>query len=243
VSTIDQPGQPRPGAGPRPKVLITGTGRAGTTLLVQVLTDLGMDTGFTSDALVDEQARAGLEAPLDDPAGPRIVKSPTVIRRLGRLLASGTVELEHVIIPMRALDVAAASRVRQTKYGADLRTFGGLLGTRYATKQREALALLQYELVYVLATYDVPHTLLLFPRFASDWEYTHRKLGFLDPNVPATRWREVFEARVVPGLIHEEPLSRRERAMTVAGTTYNRLVARPARAVRKVWRGEPRSPR
>ena len=30
---------------PEPKIVITGTGRAGTTLLVSVLTHLGLDTG------------------------------------------------------------------------------------------------------------------------------------------------------------------------------------------------------
>ena len=48
---------------PEPKVIITGTGRAGTTLLVQVLTDLGLDTGYTSDAEGDRSARLAVRAP------------------------------------------------------------------------------------------------------------------------------------------------------------------------------------
>lgn len=217
--------------GPPPKVLITGTGRAGTTLLVQVLTDLGLDTGYAPDALIDDRVHAGLELPLDDPDGPRIVKNPTVIRRLDALLASGRVRLEHVVIPMRDLDIAAASRVRNTRYGADLASPGGLLGTRSATRQREALALLQYELMYVLAHYEIPHTLLTFPRFVSDGEYLAAKLGFLDPSVPLEQWQSALERRARPELIHETPLDRGERARAVAGTAYNRWIARPARAV------------
>ncbi len=34
-------------AEPIHKVIITGTGRAGTTFLVQLLTELGLDTGYT----------------------------------------------------------------------------------------------------------------------------------------------------------------------------------------------------
>jgi hypothetical protein len=216
-----------------PKVLITGTGRAGTTLLVQVLTDLGLDTGFAPDAPIDERARAGLESAVVDPAGPRIVKSPGVVRRLGTLLDTGQAEIEHVIIPMRDLDVAAASRVRLTHYGADLRTFGGLVGTRRATQQREALAVMQYELMFTIARHDLPCTFLVFPRFTTDWEYTADKLGFLAPDLPATRWRDALASRVRPELIHEAPLTRREHAMTALGTSYNQLVVRPARAAGK----------
>ncbi len=218
---------------PTPKVLITGTGRAGTTLLVQVLTDLGLDTGFPVDAPVDERVHAGLELPLDDPEGPRIVKSPTAIRRLDGLLESGRLRLEHVIIPMRDLDIAAASRVRNTKYGANLSSPGGLLGTRSATRQAEALALLQYELMYQLARHDIALTLLWFPRFTTDGEYLARKLGFLDPTIPARAWRDALVRRARPELIHQVPLDAGEHARTWAGTAYNRWIA-PA------WsRGQP----
>ena len=43
VATPEEPVVDGPESAPPPKVLITGTGRAGTTLLVQVLTDLGLD--------------------------------------------------------------------------------------------------------------------------------------------------------------------------------------------------------
>ena len=218
------------------KVLITGTGRSGTTLLVQVLTDLGLDTGVTAETPIDQRAGAGLELPVDDPSGPRIVKSPTIIPRLDGLLQHGTIRLEHVIVPIRDLDVATASRVRLTRYGTDLRTWGGLMGTRRADRQREALALLEYELFLTLARHDVPHTLLAFPRFAHDWEYTYRKLAFLDPSVPPDRWRAAIAARVQPAMTHEQTLSRSEQVMTIGGTAYNRFVARPARALKTLVR-------
>src|SRR4051812_2282217 len=92
--------------GPTPKIVITGTGRAGTTLLVQILTDLGFDTGFKLDARINEDARAGLERDILHPNAPRIVKDPGLSRRLRGYLAEGTVAVEHVIVPMRDLDVA-----------------------------------------------------------------------------------------------------------------------------------------
>lgn len=219
---------------PEPKIVITGTGRAGTTLLVQVLTDLGLDTGFAPDARIDEHASAGLETGIEAPDAPRIVKNPNLSRRLGELLDSGAVAIEHVIIPIRDLDVAAASRVRNTGYGRDLHTLGGLFGTARATQQRDALALIFYELMYTIARFDLAYTLLLFPRFAQDWEYTYDKLSFLAPEVPAARWREALEHRSSPELIHEEPLTSAERARTYAGTFYNRGIARPVRGIAKL---------
>jgi hypothetical protein len=221
-----------------PKVVITGTGRAGTTLLVQVLTDLGLDTGFSPDHAVDERVNAGLEFRIESPNAPRIVKDPNLSRRLGGLLDRGEVEIEHVIIPVRDLDVAVASRVRNTNYGSNLHTFGGLFGTARATKQREALALLFYELLYTVARYDLPHTFLLFPRFTEDWEYTYEHLGFLDPSIPPQRWKEALANRVDPGKIHEQPLSQAEQRKTTAGTFYNRAIARPGRALRRVIKPE-----
>jgi hypothetical protein len=225
-----------------PKVVITGTGRAGTTLLVQILSDLGLDTGFPPDHQLDERVHAGLEFRIESPNAPRIVKDPNLSRRLGDLLDRGAVEVEHVIVPVRDLDVAAASRIRNTRYGSNLHTFGGLFGTARATRQREALATLFYQLFWTIARYDLPHTLLVFPRFAQDWEYTYRHLSFLDPTIPPERWKQAVSARAEPALIHEEPLSRGEAVRTFLGTAYNRGIARPLRAVRRVLRGEhPRS--
>ncbi len=219
------------------KVIIAGTGRAGTTLLVQILTDLGLDTGFTPDAPIDARAAAGLELPAAGANSPRIVKSPHLSRWLAGLLDEGRIEVEHVVIPIRDLDVAAASRIRMARYGADLHTWGGLFGTARATRQREALAVIEYELLYTIARHDLPLTLLEFPRFAQDWRYAYDKLGFLDPAIPADCWKTAVTGRVRPELIHEEPLTRRERWLTVAGTTYNRAIARPVRGVMAMVRG------
>lgn len=242
VATTEERGPEQSRSALSAKVLITGTGRAGTTLLIQVLTDLGLDTGLASDAPIDDRSAAGLELPINDPNGPRIVKNPQAIKRLGPLLDAGELEIEHIIVPIRNLEVAAASRIRLARYGADLRTWGGLMGTVRATRQREALALLEYELLYTIARHELPHTLLHFPRFVRDWEYTYRKLTFLDPSIPIERWRDALAGRVRPELIHETPLTRTERLMTMGGTVYNRSLAYPVRNARKLFRGRQLSP-
>ena len=221
------------------KIVIAGTGRAGTTLLVQVLADLGLDTGFDSSAPIDTRVNAGLERSLVGPNVPRIVKSPNLSRTLGALLDDGQVRVDHVIIPIRALDVAAASRIRNTKYGSDLHTWGGLLGTNRATRQPDALALMLADLLFTIARHDLEHTLLLFPRFVTDATYLYDKLSFLAPEITADRWQAALSDRANPNLIHERPLSASERRLTIVGTMYNRGLARPMRGVRRLLgRGE-----
>ena len=219
------------------KIVIAGTGRAGTTLLVQVLTDLGLDTGFSPTEPIDPRVNAGLEHALVGEGTPRIVKSPHLSRKLGAMLDDGLVRIDHVIIPIRDLEIAAASRVRNTKYGRDLHTWGGLHETNRATRQEEALARTLADLLFTIARHDLDHTLLLFPRFAADASYLHDKLSFLAPEIPAERWQAVLSARADPTLIHERLLSATERRLTVMGTMYNRVIARPLRGVRKLFRG------
>jgi hypothetical protein len=198
---------------PEPKIVITGTGRAGTTLLVSVLTQLGLDTGEADGRLsgVDARTRGGLESLLDSPDAPYIVKDTTLPFRLGKLLEAGTVSVRHVIVPIRSLDLAAASRVRGSDYGRNIFARGGLWGTVNPVKQRDALATMLYELMFTIARFELPHTLLEFPRFATDWEYTHRALSFLAPDRTAADFRDALAAVVRADLIHEEPLGANER--------------------------------
>ena len=97
------------------RVIITGTGRAGTTFLVQLFTALGFDTGFTREEalrLVDGVSLSGLERSLFRPENPYIIKSPLFADHLRRALAEDKIRISLAIIPVRNLIDAAASRRR-----------------------------------------------------------------------------------------------------------------------------------
>ncbi len=115
------------------KIVITGTGRAGTTLLVAMLTDLGMDTGYRPG--IEAKRSGGLEGDIERPDAPRVVKAPTLSLGLREVLDRGNVRVEHVIIPVRDLDIAAASRVRVAGYGRNPATRGGLWATRRPSRR------------------------------------------------------------------------------------------------------------
>ena len=193
------------------KIVITGTGRAGTTLLVAILSDLGLDTGFPPGVRADTTS-GGLERNILRPDSPRIIKAPGLSTRLRPLLEQGGVEIEHAIVPVRDLDVAAASRARVAGYGRHLGVRGGFTGTRSASRQRDVLAHMMYELIYTLSVFDIPWTFLLFPRFASDVKYTFEKLHFLAPEKTEDDYRRAMEGRFDASKIREEALTPMERA-------------------------------
>jgi hypothetical protein len=217
-----------------PKLVITGTGRAGTTLLVQILDELGLDTGLREGKLspYGPSVRAGLECRVDDPDAPTVVKDMTLGFRIREVLAAGQVDIGHVILPDRRLDVAAASRIRASGYGRRPFRRGALTGTLRATEQARVLADMRREILSALEDFHVPHTVLEFPRFAIDAPYTHARLAPLLAGATVEDVQRALDACVHPDMIHEAPLSRRERWATRATTAWMVLYRYPVSRVR-----------
>jgi hypothetical protein len=216
------------------KVIIAGTGRAGTTLLVRVLSRLGADTGFTGDekGKYVPTARAGFERNPLHPGAPRVVKNPALSDTLGSLLDSGALVVEHVVIPMRDVDVAAASRLRVSQYGARRGVAGGMVGTRRASQQRWTLTDSLYQLVWACVRHDVPMTFLEFPRFAADAEYLHGQLAWLVPDCTVADVRAALDELADPSLITEAPLSDDERRKLVGGAARYFVWTAPVAKIR-----------
>lgn len=218
-----------------PKIVITGTGRAGTTLLVQVLDELGLDTGLDDGKLTPygPSVRAGLECRVDDPDAPTVVKDMTLGGRMRAVLESGEVRIGHVVIPTRRLDIAAASRIRAAGYGRLPFRRGALTGTMRATDQEQVLATMRAEILDTLTEFSVPYTVIEFPRFSTDVAYTYETLGFLAPEATLGDFRVALERRVHPEMIHEAPLTGREVWRTRFTTAWMTLVRYPIARVRR----------
>ncbi|WP_323793644.1 hypothetical protein [Nocardioides sp.] len=158
-------------------LLITGTGRSGTTLLVQYFAALGFDTGFTPEQIerrIDDISHAGLETPLTRDPLPYVAKSPFYTGSLGEALDAGTIEVGACIVPMRDLFSAAESRRRVSQAAADAgldpeSARGGLTfqAQKRPKKQEERLAVQFYKLAHTLVRHDVPTYFLNFPGFAN----------------------------------------------------------------------------
>jgi hypothetical protein len=195
------------------KVVITGTGRAGTTFLVQLLSALGLDTGFeNSGTLLDPNAQAGLEHNLLQPDTPYIIKSPWICDSIHFAMHAGDVVIDHAFIPMRPLRDAAASRVRVSQRAGALdsddgkatrEVLGGLWHTADPARQKDVLARQFFKLMMALARYEIPHTLLEFPRLVEDPAYTFRKLAPVLDGVEWSRFLSAFRGVAQPDLVHD----------------------------------------
>ncbi len=178
-------------------LLIAGTGRAGTTFLVQLLGACGLDTGVDRLGLdFHPHANAGLEV-LPNASGelPYVIKSPwshlvleDAITRCGRTF-------DHLLIPVRDLEDAAVSRIAQElsaihRSGAAddawppdsmWDTWGGTAGgVTYSLEpldQARILAVALHRQIEVAVRYEIPMTFLDFPRVVTDGAYAYRVLA------------------------------------------------------------------
>jgi hypothetical protein len=165
-------------------ILIGGTGRAGTTLLVQWFTAMGFDTGFSLEEAQgggDPISHGGLEHALSRTLAvgkplPHVAKSPWFGPQLAEYVRDGRLPVEAAIVPLRDLHDAAESRrqvsTRAEEAGLDpLKHPGGILGAgrigkEARKKQERQLARRFYELVHTLVALEVPIHFLRFPEFA-----------------------------------------------------------------------------
>jgi len=143
-------------------ILISGTGRAGTTLLVKYCTMLGFDTGFSEDEV--RNTNIGLERVATEEPLPYVIKSPRYADLIGSCLDRGALAIKYCIIPVRRLFDAAESRrrIRRERPGDPL----GTTTVINPNDQEAALALQFYALVEALTAHSVPIYFLNFPSFA-----------------------------------------------------------------------------
>jgi len=202
---------------PSHHIIITGTGRAGTTFLVQLLTSLGLDTGFSgSPQAIDPNCNAGLEWDLREPNAPYIVKSPWLCDYLDELLEQSEIVIDHAILPVRDLFAAAESRrsVANRTESNIARTDipGGLWHTTNPAEQEAVLTHQLYKIIHTLVKRDIPLTFLYFPRLIHDPRYVHQKLEFLFSDLSYGRFLESFQRTVKPEFVHNFRNERRNAA-------------------------------
>lgn len=189
-------------------IIISGTGRAGTTFLVQLFAQLGFDTGFTENAHqhFHSNCNAGLEWDIRQPGAPHIVKSPFLCDYLDDVIESGEVLIEHAFIPMRDLYSAAQSRIDVEKRTDPALYPNGIPGGLWYTDTPDAQELILqrqlYKLMYAIAKHDVPMTLLSFPRLVKEPDYLFRKMSPVLKEMSFEEFLSAFRKVARPELVH-----------------------------------------
>ncbi|WP_174973296.1 hypothetical protein [Burkholderia contaminans] len=186
-------------------LLIAGTGRAGTSFLVQYLTACGLETHLSRnpDGWIDENANAGLEDfPAKDADLPYVVKSPWLYEFVNELLARDDVQVDAVIVPMRDLVEAATSRVvneLRARLGREeipneltrWHTWGTVPGgTVYSLNPIDQARLLSmgfHQVIHACVKKRVPLIFLEFPRFITDGKYLYEQLRSVLAGIDSSR--------------------------------------------------------
>jgi len=202
----------------RKHIVITGTGRAGTTFLIMLLTNLGLETGFLPYEFsfkgnarqgVDHNARAGLELDIKDQNAPYIIKDPNFCQNASEIINNQDIEIEHVFIPMR--DLYAAAESRRYVYDKAVRNLpllermlvyfgfkrflmpGGLWQTSAKNRQEYILLNQIYQLTLTLSKTEIPVTLLNYPMLLKDSVYLFKKLRPAIVGIEFNHFTEVFK--------------------------------------------------
>jgi hypothetical protein len=205
---------------PSSHLVISGAGRAGTSFLVALLTRLGLDTGFTPADVaraLASPARAGLELDLLHGTDlPHVVKNPNLCDHIEQVLARRDLRIEHLLVPLREPEAAAASRERaqhdglaalpwHKRWRARLKR-KPIPGGRWPSAQHQPQAPLLVDRVHRLllaaAAHDVPVTLLAYPRLVRDPAYLYGRLAPLLPDIDRAAFHAAFRAVVRPDRLH-----------------------------------------
>jgi len=187
----------------RSHLVISGTGRAGTSFLTLFLAECGLDIGGVSE--VHSRARAGLEQNLLAADAAYVVKDPWLFAYCD-VVDLTEITIEFLILPIRDLLDASRSRVLQERIKvmdspwvdlpvADISadTPGGILYSLDPVDQARILAVGFHKLVHWATRNDIPIIFLDFPRFASDGDYLCDALApVLTPHCSPNDARKAF---------------------------------------------------
>lgn len=177
----------------RGKVIVTGTGRSGTSFLMQILTACHLPTGY-DNPFTDWYMRnlGGMDRNLhtkmtpDEVAElPKIVKDPRACRRLESLVEGGVIYPEHVIICIRDVEASARSFVSAKNIwiaddpdDPDSFRLGSADKCDVDEQQvKQWLERVLGRLFVTLATHEIPYTTVAFPRMIHDADYLYDKLS------------------------------------------------------------------
>lgn len=188
-------------------LLISGTGRAGTTFLVQLLTELGLDTGFSSiRENVHASCNAGMEWNIEDiflGKAPYVVKGPALCEHIDRILQTPGIKVDCMIIPIRDLYESAESRRKNLRLSRSRKAPGALWLTKNPKKQEQALAIYFHHLVHSLTKHDIPMVWVQFPRIVKDPEYLYAKLNPWLKGKSLEEFSRAFKAVSRPELVSD----------------------------------------
>lgn len=172
------------------KIIITGTGRCGTTYIMKLLTLLNLDTGYNPNTMYNfiyKNCNSGLEIDINNPniTIPQIIKSPKYSLIIPQLYER--FNIEYVIVPIRDLKDTTISRSKflhnNGGYPNNINTFEEML---------EENKIRFIKLISDLVSLNINYILIDFNKMISDSSYLYNKLKPILNNINYLDFHENF---------------------------------------------------
>ena len=155
---------------------------------------------------MEHEGRAGLEKDIRKPDTPYIVKMPFLCDYLDEIMRSRICAIDHAFVPIRDLFSAAESRREVERKappgGIPGKIIGGLWDTLDPARQETVLMRKFYDLLYALAVWNIPLTLLYFPRLVQEPQYLYGKLRPVFQHLQFETFLECFGRTAQPQFVH-----------------------------------------
>jgi len=153
------------------KILITGTGRSGTTFLIKLFSFLEFDTGYDRNnykEFIHSNCNSGMEK--NYKANNYIIKNPLFMSNIKYILEDRSVKIKTIIIPIRDFKLSANSRF---KYRLNA---GGLWNAINEQTQIQYYKDIMVNYIYFMTKYDINTIFIDFDKMISDKQYLFNKL-------------------------------------------------------------------
>ena len=172
------------------KILITGTGRCGTTFLIKLFSFLDFNTGYDRNNYnlsIFSNCNSGMEKKYKDDY--HVLKNPTFIMDIENIVNDTTIKIKNVIIPIRDLNISAKSRV---KHGKET---GGLWNANDELSQIEFYKKILTNYIVISTKYDINTIFLDFDKMINDKTYLFNKLKILldEKNIDLETFSRVYD--------------------------------------------------
>jgi hypothetical protein len=173
------------------KILITGTGRSGTTFLIKLFSFLDYDTGYNKDTYmnsISKNCNSGMERKYTEKY--YILKNPSFIVNIANIMNDKTVNIKQVIITIRDYNESANSRARIGR-GKD----GGLWNAKDKETQQTFYAQIISNYVYFMTKYEINTIFIDFDKMVNDKEYLFNKLKIIldEKNINFTYFSDIYD--------------------------------------------------
>ena len=153
------------------KILITGTGRCGTTFLIKLFSFLDFDTGYDRSNYskhISPNCNSGMERNYKEKY--YILKNPLFMRNIQVISEDKSVIIKTVIIPIRDFKMSALSRVKRSK------SDGGLWNATNELTQIKYYKDILTNYICCMTKYDINTIFIDFDKMTSDKPYLYNKI-------------------------------------------------------------------